>query len=37
VVLGKGHEAYQEVHGKRYPFSDRDVVKALLTEKAGLL
>ncbi len=32
VIAGKGHEDYQEVQGKRYPFSDREVVKRLLSE-----
>lgn len=27
LVAGKGHEDYQEVHGKRLPFSDRDRVR----------
>lgn len=26
LVAGKGHEAYQEVHGVRHPFSDHEVV-----------
>ncbi|ACI21437.1 UDP-N-acetylmuramoyl-L-alanyl-D-glutamate--2,6-diaminopimelate ligase [Thermodesulfovibrio yellowstonii] len=30
IVAGKGHEDYQEIKGKRYPFSDREIlVKAL--------
>jgi len=30
IVAGKGHEDYQEIKGKRYPFSDREVlIKAL--------
>ncbi|MEN2992636.1 MAG: UDP-N-acetylmuramoyl-L-alanyl-D-glutamate--2,6-diaminopimelate ligase [Bacteroidia bacterium] len=32
AVLGKGHETYQEIQGKRYPFSDR----AVLLELAGV-
>ncbi len=27
LIAGKGHEDYQEIRGKRYPFSDREVVK----------
>jgi len=27
AILGKGHESYQEIGTKRYPFSDREVVK----------
>ena len=30
VVAGKGHENYQEVQGKRIPFSDRAIVRDLL-------
>ncbi|QER41661.1 UDP-N-acetylmuramoyl-L-alanyl-D-glutamate--2,6-diaminopimelate ligase [Thermodesulfobacterium sp. TA1] len=26
VIAGKGHETYQEIQGKRYPFSDQDEV-----------
>ena len=34
LVAGKGHETYQEVAGKRYPFSDRQLVKNLLEKKS---
>lgn len=27
LVAGKGHEEYQEIHGRRYPFSDRRVLE----------
>lgn len=27
LVAGKGHETYQEIQGKRYPFDDREVLK----------
>lgn len=27
LIAGKGHETYQEVNGKHYPFSDLDIVK----------
>ncbi|MCS7189012.1 MAG: UDP-N-acetylmuramoyl-L-alanyl-D-glutamate--2,6-diaminopimelate ligase [Bacteroidia bacterium] len=27
VVLGKGHETYQEIRGVRYPFSDKEVLE----------
>ncbi|CAN8141936.1 hypothetical protein THIOSC13_860002 [uncultured Thiomicrorhabdus sp.] len=27
VIAGKGHEDYQEIAGKRYPFSDAKVVE----------
>jgi UDP-N-acetylmuramoyl-L-alanyl-D-glutamate--2,6-diaminopimelate ligase len=30
VVLGKGHEKGQEIHGVKYPFDDRDAVRAAL-------
>lgn len=26
IIMGKGHEKYQEISGIRYPFSDRDTV-----------
>ena len=26
LVAGKGHETYQEIHGVKYPFDDRQVV-----------
>lgn len=28
VIAGKGHENYQEVHGKRHHFSDQEIVKS---------
>jgi UDP-N-acetylmuramoyl-L-alanyl-D-glutamate--2,6-diaminopimelate ligase len=30
LVAGKGHEDYQEIAGKRLPFSDMAVVRAAL-------
>ncbi len=30
VVAGKGHEAYQEKNGVRYPFSDREVIEEII-------
>jgi len=30
VVAGKGHEPYQEIHGKRLPFSDLEQARAAL-------
>jgi UDP-N-acetylmuramoyl-L-alanyl-D-glutamate--2,6-diaminopimelate ligase len=27
LVAGKGHEIYQEIEGKRYPFNDREVLE----------
>lgn len=32
LVAGKGHETYQEIRGKRYPFSDKAVIKEILEE-----
>jgi len=32
VVAGKGHERYQEIKGRRYGFSDRDVVRRVLRD-----
>lgn len=32
VIIGKGHEDYQEIKGVRYPFSDRAVVQEALAE-----
>ena len=34
VLAGKGHEDYQEIKGKKYPFDERVVVKELLEELA---
>lgn len=33
VLLGKGHEDYQEIGGQRYPFSDREVARAALERR----
>lgn len=33
VIAGKGHEDYQEKNGVRYPFSDREVIKTLLSAR----
>ncbi|WP_185851784.1 UDP-N-acetylmuramoyl-L-alanyl-D-glutamate--2,6-diaminopimelate ligase [Blattabacterium cuenoti] len=30
LIAGKGHENYQEIKGKRYPFDDMQIVKTLL-------
>ena len=32
VVAGKGHETCQEIAGRRYPFSDRELVRRLVEE-----
>lgn len=35
LIAGKGHENYQEIMGKRYPFDDREVALAHLKQKTG--
>lgn len=35
IVAGKGHEAYQEKKGVRYPFSDREVIEELMKSIVG--
>ena len=30
AILGKGAETYQEIKGKKFPYSDVEVVKGLL-------
>ncbi len=30
LIAGKGHESYQEIHGVRYPFDDKEIVQAAL-------
>jgi len=30
LIAGKGHETYQEIHGTRHPFDDRDVARNAL-------
>jgi UDP-N-acetylmuramoyl-L-alanyl-D-glutamate--2,6-diaminopimelate ligase len=36
LIAGKGHESYQEIDGKKYPFSDAEVVQRILTDlKSG--
>ena len=32
LVLGKGHEDYQEIKGIRYPFDERVIIKDIITE-----
>ncbi len=36
LIAGKGHEPYQEIKGRRYPFNDRDVALEAMRD-AGLL
>jgi UDP-N-acetylmuramoyl-L-alanyl-D-glutamate--2,6-diaminopimelate ligase len=33
LVAGKGHETYQEIEGKKYPFDDREILQGLLAHK----
>jgi len=35
IIAGKGHETYQEVKGKTYPFDDREVAKEILRGRHG--
>ncbi len=35
LVAGKGHETYQEIAGKRYPFADQAVIREVLAEEAA--
>lgn len=35
IVAGKGHEDYQEIKGRRYPFSDKEILKNLLKDLKG--
>lgn len=35
LIAGKGHEPYQEIAGRREPFSDADVARAALERRAG--
>ncbi|MFB3077526.1 MAG: hypothetical protein ACE1Y4_05915, partial [Lysobacterales bacterium] len=35
VIAGKGHEAYQEINGRKVPFSDREVVQAAMEQGRG--
>ena len=35
LIAGKGHENYQEIAGKRTPFSDADVARAILDERGA--
>lgn len=36
VIAGKGHEAYQEIQGRRLPFSDRAIAAELTRSAASL-
>ena len=30
VLAGKGHELYQEINGKKYPFDERSIIKKII-------
>ena len=32
VLTGKGHETYQEIKGKKYPFDEREIVREIIKE-----
>jgi UDP-N-acetylmuramoyl-L-alanyl-D-glutamate--2,6-diaminopimelate ligase len=32
LIAGKGHESYQEINGKKYPFSDAEIARQALAE-----
>lgn len=36
LIAGKGHESYQQIGTKRFDFSDQDVVRKLLLDRASL-
>ena len=36
VILGKGHEQYQEIQGVRYPFNDEAIVAAELMQRSRM-
>ena len=33
ILAGKGHETYQEINGKKYPFDERVIIKEALKQK----
>jgi UDP-N-acetylmuramoyl-L-alanyl-D-glutamate--2,6-diaminopimelate ligase len=33
LVAGKGHEKYQEIKGKRFPFDDKEILKDCLSDR----
>jgi UDP-N-acetylmuramoyl-L-alanyl-D-glutamate--2,6-diaminopimelate ligase len=35
LIAGKGHETTQEVHGRKFPFSDREVVRTILKQRGA--
>ena len=37
VLAGKGHEEYQEIHGKKYPMSDRGLIREIQEVPDGVV
>ena len=35
LLLGKGHEDYQEIEGVRYPFDERVIIAEIMEELGG--
>jgi UDP-N-acetylmuramoyl-L-alanyl-D-glutamate--2,6-diaminopimelate ligase len=35
LIAGKGHEGYQEIAGRRLPFSDADAARAAVAKRRG--
>jgi UDP-N-acetylmuramyl tripeptide synthase len=33
LIAGKGHETYQEIRGRRLPFSDSEVVRRVIEKR----
>jgi UDP-N-acetylmuramoyl-L-alanyl-D-glutamate--2,6-diaminopimelate ligase len=33
LIAGKGHEKYQEIKGKRYPFDDKKILEEMFSSK----
>ena len=33
VLAGKGHEPYQEINGKKYPYDERKIVNEIINKK----
>ena len=33
LIAGKGHEKYQEIKGKKFPFDDKEIVREFLEQK----
>ena len=34
ILAGKGHETYQEINGKKFPFDERVIIKQIIGEKS---